>query len=418
MFLDLQNFFLANQDQLLAEESHAPKRSKLDSYGEKNKNDRVEVIKLPATGSSNGTANSKSTTGDLRRACQKWPCDYHNLNFLEKDWSYESHMNSFSENDTNEDAPLNLSLKSTSDSKRSSSSENVLDLILNKPSKTSESSVNNLSSLQNLTAGIGLLGDSKGQFKEGRPRNLGRGVSKPKKNTVASLLAQSRAVGVKPQQLLNTNCDFEKIRQALLDSNHQNSDVQSNTDSESYNDTSGVSESEGENDSLNVEELKVPLNEGWKRETIIRGLTKSGHLKGDVYYFSPYNPTVKLKTLNQVKQELSKNNSQLKEENFCFTGRKIVGTFLQAAPAPYATDGEFVRMTDYEVAQRLEEIRVYTRQSMTQLNVEQRIEIARQQQMMRDAKKNSKEETSKTKEKVRDFSVMVDWFSYFNCSRF
>lgn len=32
--------------------------------------------------------------------------------------------------------------------------------------------------------------------KEGRPRNLGRGVSKPKKNTVASLLAQSRALGI------------------------------------------------------------------------------------------------------------------------------------------------------------------------------------------------------------------------------
>lgn len=338
--------------------------------------------------------------------------------FLDKDWSYESHMNSFAENDTNEDAPLNLSLKSTSDSKRSSSSENVLDLILTKPSKTSESSVNNLSSLQNLTAGIGVLGDSKGQFKEGRPRNLGRGVSKPKKNTVASLLAQSRAVGVKPQQLLNTNCDFEKIRQALLDSNHQNSDVQSNTDSESYNDTSGVSESEGENDTLNVEELKVPLKEGWKRETTIRGLTKSGHLKGDVLYYSPYNPTLKLKTLNQVKQELSKNNSQLKEENFSFTARKIVGTFLQAAPAPYATDGEFVRMTDYEVAQRLEEIRIYTRQSMTQLNVEQRIEIARQQQMMRDAKKNSKEETSKTKEKVGDLFPIVELYSKFDISFF
>nr|XP_024218419.1 bromodomain adjacent to zinc finger domain protein 2B isoform X4 [Halyomorpha halys] len=34
--------------------------------------------------------------------------------------------------------------------------------------------------------------------KDGRPRNLGRGVSKPKKNTVASLLAQSRALGIKP----------------------------------------------------------------------------------------------------------------------------------------------------------------------------------------------------------------------------
>lgn len=39
--------------------------------------------------------------------------------------------------------------------------------------------------------------------KDGRPRNLGRGVSKPKKNTVASLLAQSRALGIKPTPTLD-----------------------------------------------------------------------------------------------------------------------------------------------------------------------------------------------------------------------
>lgn len=222
------------------------------------------------------------------------------------------------------------------------------------------------------------------------------------------MLAQSRAVGVKPSQLLGSSSDFEKIRQALIDSNLQNSDVQSNTDSESYNnDTSGISESEGESESVNIEDLKQPLAEGWKRETIIRGLTKSGHLKGDVYYYSPYNTSVKLKTLNQVKQELSKNKSQLKENNFSFTARKIVGTFLQAAPASYATDGEFVRMTDFEVSQRLEEIRLYTRQTTTPLNVEQRIEIARQQQMLRDAKKNMKEDATKTKEKVRQSGFPV-----------
>lgn len=38
-----------------------------------------------------------------------------------------------------------------------------------------------------------------------RPRNLGRGVSKPKKNTVASLLAQSRALGIKPTPALDPN---------------------------------------------------------------------------------------------------------------------------------------------------------------------------------------------------------------------
>lgn len=75
-----------------------------------------------------------------------------------------------------------------------------------------------------------------------------------------------------------------------------------------------------------------------------------------------------------------------------------MGTFLQPAPAPYATDGEFIRMTDIEVAKRLEEIRVYTRH--TPLAVEQRIEIARQQQAIRDAKKFAKEEIAKNKEKV------------------
>lgn len=45
------------------------------------------------------------------------------------------------------------------------------------------------------TAGTTVSSHSLLNHKDGRPRNLGRGVSKPKKNTVASLLAQSRALG-------------------------------------------------------------------------------------------------------------------------------------------------------------------------------------------------------------------------------
>lgn len=267
------------------------------------------------------------------------------------------------------------------------------------------SSVNNLSNLQSLTAGIGFFASNDGkQQKEGRPRNLGRGVSKPKKNTVASLLAQSRAVGIKPQQLLNSNCDLEKVRQAILD--QQNSDVLSNTDSESVNDTSGISESDGESDNYNIDELKHPLTDGWMRETIIKGLTKMGNLKGDVYYYSPYSPTVKLATMHQLKEELIKNNCQFTEKNFDFSSRKILGNYLQAAPPSYANDGEFVKMADYEVAQRLDEIRRYTQPSssaaaQSQLNVEQRIEIARQQQALREAKKIVKDEINRTKEKVK-----------------
>lgn len=55
-------------------------------------------------------------------------------------------------------------------------------------------------------------------------------------------------------------------------------------------------------------------------------------------------------------------------------------------------------MTDEDVAKRLEDLKIFTRQT---LNVEQRIEIAKQQQAIRDAKKQQKEEMARNKEKAR-----------------
>lgn len=158
-------------------------------------------------------------------------------------------------------------------------------------------------------------------YKEGRPRNLGRGVSKPKKNTVASLLAQSRAVGLKPmlstQQLLSQGADLvstlvvhsrwfeshfnflilqEKIRQAIADANLA---MDVSTDSESVADASGLSDSDGEEQQVNLNELRVPLDKGWKRETVIRGLTKNGQIRGDVYYYAPGTQT-RLKHIGQI----------------------------------------------------------------------------------------------------------------------
>lgn len=165
-------------------------------------------------------------------------------------------------------------------------------------------------------------------YKEGRPRNLGRGVSKPKKNTVASLLAQSRAVGLKPmlstQQLLSQGADLvsynllilvppvqsrsdlelicdipilqEKIRQAIADANLA---MDVSTDSESVADASGLSDSDSEEQQVNLNELRAPLDKGWKRETVIRGLTKNGQIRGDVYYYAPGTQT-RLKHIGQI----------------------------------------------------------------------------------------------------------------------
>ncbi|XP_055641579.1 uncharacterized protein LOC129778600 isoform X3 [Toxorhynchites rutilus septentrionalis] len=239
------------------------------------------------------------------------------------------------------------------------------------------------------------------QFKEGRPRNLGRGVSKPKKNTVASLLAQSRAVGSKPltaQQLLTQEADIEKLRQVMIEaSQSMDSTSNTNTDTESVAE-SGMSESEGE-EQVNVKELRVPLEKGWRRETVIRGLTKNGQIKGDVFYYPPQSLN-KMKGMNQVQLYLDQfKPKDLTRDNFSFSAKAVVGTFLQPAPPPYATDGEYIKMTDAEVARRLEELKMFTRH--TALGVEQRIEIAKQQQAMRDAKKLAKDEINKNKEKAR-----------------
>lgn len=88
----------------------------------------------------------------------------------------------------------------------------------------------------------------------------------------------------------------------------------------------------------------------------------------------------------------------MKLENFSFSPKVVVGSFLQPAPPPYATEGGYIRMTDVEVASRLEELKIFTRH--TALGVEQRIEIARQQQALREAKKVAKDEQCKSKEKV------------------
>uniref|UniRef100_T1GSG8 DDT domain-containing protein n=1 Tax=Megaselia scalaris TaxID=36166 RepID=T1GSG8_MEGSC len=142
------------------------------------------------------------------------------------------------------------------------------------------------------------------------------------------------------------------------------------TDSESLAAESGLSESESEDSQLfNISDLRVPLELGWKRETIIRGLTKTGQIKGE----SP---------------------SKLTRDNFSFSSKAIIGSFLQPAPPQYANDGEFIRMTDTEVAKRLEDLKMYTRHNM--LGVEQRIEIAKQQQAMRDAKKMAKDDLGRS----------------------
>lgn len=69
------------------------------------------------------------------------------------------------------------------------------------------------------------------------------------------------------------------------------------TDSESLAAESGLSESEEEQ--FNMPDLKKPIDKGWKRETVIQGLTKNGQIRGDVIYIAPGSQT-KHTNLSQI----------------------------------------------------------------------------------------------------------------------
>lgn len=366
---------------------HGGKRPRLEpdfsNLPAAHQNDRIEVIKLPATVQSNGVINlSKSANKDPMKESE-----WGGLGLIGSKPQAQSAAD-------DDEAPLNLSMKTSSSQPADDTKSSSTQVLSPSSTGTGSLNTNSLQSLSSITAALG-TSELRAQQKEGRPRNLGRGVSKPKKNTVASLLAQSRAIGIKPlltaQQLMNP-VELEKLRQAINENSQSLQDL-SATDTESM--AESVSESESE-EQLNLTELRVPLTHGWKRETIIHGLTKNGQIKGDVYYIAP-SSTAKLKTLKQIKEALK--GSGLKIESFNFSPKAIVGSFLQPAPPPYATDGEYIRMTDVDVASRLEELKMFTRHAP--LGVEQRIEIARQQQALREAKKLAKEEQARNKEKVR-----------------
>lgn len=227
--------------------------------------DRVEVIKLPPTITSNGAYNLSSKgkevhdlTTDHAPASSGGGVNLSlksNANALPPAGAVGSASNPITIDDF--DAPLNLSMKPSDKSSTpattsgggsaSSSSSAALASLASDYQAAAGAQGNSLQSLSSITAALGGAGGMPGgsisgsggtspspasagtgaaasggsgsnsgggssSYKEGRPRNLGRGVSKPKKNTVASLLAQSRAVGLKPmlatQQLLQQGADI------------------------------------------------------------------------------------------------------------------------------------------------------------------------------------------------------------------
>ncbi|XP_018050746.1 PREDICTED: bromodomain adjacent to zinc finger domain protein 2B-like isoform X10 [Atta colombica] len=406
-------------------------RTGTDSNEYRDSVDRVEVIKLPA----------HSTNGSVLSA----PPTY---------TSSSSSSSSNANNNINDsDAPLNLSLKpATTSSSSPISGSQPLSQLSNlsqsllasdrtsrrkpgpKPRRVPQNSVPVPASPSPSLAQLFAAADSPQRpssgseesesassathHKDGRPRNLGRGVSKPKKNTVASLLAQSRALGIKPTptldpsvplshqvSLLRSNIlaaqlhasvatgqsdeknqyyhlltkiqkkkrprpiraswarSHEKMKNKLLEASGEESNM--DVTSESGSNTDVVTDTDDDNAEgtpsakrrklkPSERDLQMPLERGWKRETVIKGLGKTGVIKGDVSYYSPCGKTFR-SSPDLVKFLEHQNPAELTTANFSFSSRPLVGEFLQ--PTMGLAEAEFVRLGAQEVARRLEELR-------------------------------------------------------------
>lgn len=231
--------------------------------------------------------------------------------------------------------------------------------------------------------------------REGRPRNLGRGVSKPKKNTVASLLAQSRALGLKPalaHQLL-AESDLEKLKVLLGET--------ASTDSECPSD-SCPSDSDASDTSrrTNDAQLRLPLALGWKRVTVIKGLSRNCSIRGDVTYAPPEpHAAVSIRSMQELQNFLESNPSPpLSTDNFTFSARTVLGEYVQPAP----DIGEPLIYNENEINKRLEEARALSAGGRpTPPPLDRRMELARLQQAARDARRDA---SAKSRDQVTHYA--------------
>jgi hypothetical protein len=85
-------------------------------------------------------------------------------------------------------------------------------------------------------------------------------------------------------------------------------------------------------------DLNAPLQNGWKRETVLKGLGAHG-LNGDVTYVSPNNVTVK--SMQELKKLVGNNGLK----NYSFSSRLLIGDFLLPSE-----DGNVLKLTSSQLA--------------------------------------------------------------------
>jgi len=244
--------------------------------------------------------------------------------------------------------------------------------------------------------------NGKAEGNKGISKNLGRGnqTTKPKKNTVASLLAQTRRdsdkglasshpeLTIEPifrstpsQSPSAAEEDFDQSLGGRRISTYYDSDgrlgIKSVSESPEMNNMRGERGSSEDREEHGSEadcgegtpgkgkrhyateddDLQAPMDNGWRRETSIREYTKSG-IRGEVVYVAPCGK--KFKQYPDIIRYLEKRGvTNIKRENFSFSTKLIVGDFLRPSGQMDEISGEekMQRYTEHEFSEEIDRIR-------------------------------------------------------------
>ncbi|XP_078581678.1 bromodomain adjacent to zinc finger domain protein 2B-like isoform X9 [Branchiostoma floridae x Branchiostoma japonicum] len=100
---------------------------------------------------------------------------------------------------------------------------------------------------------------------------------------------------------------------------------------------------------IDLREVRIPLEHGWRRETRIRAIGPGGGIKGDVCYLAPCGK--KLRTYPEVQRYLDRCGiTDLTRENFSFSPKTNIGDFIECRNGANGT--EYVLLTEEQILQR------------------------------------------------------------------
>jgi len=145
--------------------------------------------------------------------------------------------------------------------------------------------------------------------------------------------------------------------------------------------------------------LRIPLTLGWKRETLIRAIGKSG-VRGEVTYYSPSGR--RFRQYPDVVRYLERQGiGTITRDNFSFSTRCIVGEFIQ--PLGESPNSRGIRLGEPEVRHLVDQIRIARgwKPRSRRMTEEEKEAIGRQRESQRAAQRVEAQEAARQAQEAK-----------------